>query len=77
MMVMVMMVMMVMVTDGENPDVAHLPKELLLILLQLLRGDVAKLSILPDLVRGTSAHWRPVQVQAWLLEHQGYPLRFD
>ena len=69
-----MMVMMVMVTDGENPDAAHLPKELLLVLLQLLRGDVAKLSILPDLVRGTSAHWRPVQVQAWLLEHQGYVL---
>ena len=54
--------------DGSNGDEDHLAKELLLILLQLLCSDISKLSILPNLICRTSAHWRPVQIQAWLLQ---------
>ena len=54
--------------NGSVGDEGDLPKELLLILLQLLSSDISKLSVLPNLVCRTSAYWRPVQVQAWLLQ---------
>ena len=53
--------------NGVGDEDVDLGQELLLVLVQLVGGDVAELGVLPDLVGGAGAHRGAVQVEAGLL----------
>ena len=53
--------------NGVGDEDVDLGQELLLVLVQLVGGDVAELGVLPDLVGGAGAHGGAVQVEAGLL----------
>ena len=53
--------------DDVHDEDVDLGQELLLVLVQLVGGDVAELGVLPDLVGGAGAHRGAVQVEAGLL----------
>ena len=53
--------------DDVHYEDVDLGQELLLVLVQLVGGDVAELGVLPDLVGGAGAHGGAVQVEAGLL----------